>query len=77
MDLNSLVDLPAGMYLSEATAINNAGQVTAIASPIPEPQTYALFLAGLGLIGFMVRRKKAHKFSPSLSPVCLIWSSRR
>lgn len=28
-------------------------------SPIPEPETYALLLAGLGLIGFMTRGRKA------------------
>jgi hypothetical protein len=40
--------------------INNRGQVIAIAIPttIPEPESYALMLAGLGLIGFMARRKK-------------------
>ncbi|SOD16859.1 PEP-CTERM sorting domain-containing protein [Nitrosomonas ureae] len=27
-------------------------------APIPEPQTYAMLLAGLGLLGFMVRRRK-------------------
>ena len=26
-------------------------------SPVPEPQTYAMMLAGLGLIGFSARRK--------------------
>lgn len=26
--------------------------------PVPEPETYAMFLAGLGLIGFMTSRKK-------------------
>lgn len=30
------------------------------AAAIPEPQTYALFLAGLGLIGFMTIRRKAN-----------------
>jgi hypothetical protein len=29
-----------------------------IGAPIPEPETYALMLAGLGLLGFMARRKK-------------------
>ena len=28
-----------------------------IASPVPEPSTYALMLAGLGLLGFVARRK--------------------
>jgi hypothetical protein len=26
--------------------------------PVPEPETYALMLAGLGLVGFVVRRRK-------------------
>jgi probable HAF family extracellular repeat protein len=57
MDLNSLVNLPEGVLLTEARDINNSGQVVAIGL-IPEPEIYALFLAGLGLIGFMARRKK-------------------
>lgn len=34
---------------------NLGGGVTA---PIPEPETYALMLAGLGLVGFVARRRK-------------------
>ena len=57
MDLNSLVDVPGGLVLSEAIGINNSGQVVAIGT-IPEPEIYALFLAGLALVGFIARRKK-------------------
>ena len=28
-------------------------------APVPEPETYALMLAGLGLVGFAARRRKA------------------
>ncbi len=28
-------------------------------APVPEPETYAMFLAGLGLMGFAARRKKS------------------
>jgi hypothetical protein len=28
---------------------------------VPEPETYAMLMAGLGVIGFMSRRRKAHK----------------
>lgn len=39
----------------EAWGVNSL----AIATPIPEPQTYALLLAGLGVLGFLVRRRSA------------------
>ena len=57
-DLNALVSLPAGVVLTEATGINNHGQVAANGSLIPEPETYAMLLAGLGLLGFIARRRK-------------------
>ena len=55
-DLNSLVDLPQGVILTLANDINNSGQV--IATAVPEPEASALMLAGLGLVGFIARRKK-------------------
>ena len=58
-DLGSVVNLPAGFNYFNATDINNAGQVVAVAQVISEPETYAMLLAGLGVIGFMARRKKA------------------
>jgi hypothetical protein len=32
--------------------------ITSVASPVPEPETYAMLLAGLGLMGFTARRRK-------------------
>lgn len=40
--------LPAGKY---------NGSITVLAPPVPEPESYAMFLAGLGLMGVMVRRR--------------------
>jgi hypothetical protein len=59
MDLNSLVDLPQGVILTNVWDINNNGQAIASMSFIPEPETHALMLAGLGLLAFMGRRGKA------------------
>jgi hypothetical protein len=40
-----------------ATTATNALSTTAV-SPAPEPSTYLLLLAGLGLIGFVARRRQ-------------------
>ena len=56
-DLNSLVDLPSRIVRGSVD-INNVGQVIIVAD-IPEPETYALMLAGLGLIGFAAWRQKS------------------
>jgi probable HAF family extracellular repeat protein len=59
-DLNSLVKLPDGVVLTDARGINNVDQVVAvgITSAIPEPEPYALMLAGLVLVGFMTGSKR-------------------
>jgi uncharacterized membrane protein len=72
-DLNSLVSLPSGIVLTEATAINNMGQVVVNGYSIPavpEPTSYVLMIAGLGLVGFMARRRKAGEQSRRAQP-CL------
>lgn len=42
-----------------ALAIDNVAFSATTVSAVPEPQTYALMLGGLGLVGWMARRRKA------------------
>jgi probable HAF family extracellular repeat protein len=56
-DLNSLVHLAKGTILTDATGINNHGQVIAVGI-VPEPETYAMLMAGLALVVFMSRKKE-------------------
>ncbi|MEW6677401.1 MAG: choice-of-anchor I family protein [Pseudomonadota bacterium] len=45
-------------YLAIANEKSNTTSLYQL-TPVPEPETYALMLAGLGLVGFMARRKAA------------------
>jgi len=45
-------------------SLNSAGFTTPFAAPVPEPDSYAILLAGLGLLGFAARRR-GHKFHTS------------
>ncbi len=38
--------------------IDNGGGSLHFAAPIPEPETYALMLAGLAVVGFVARRRR-------------------
>ena len=40
-------------------ANGSLAQVQPCTMPVPEPGAYAMFLAGLGLVGFMARRLTA------------------
>lgn len=45
-------------YRSLSGAIGSPGFTTyAVAAPVPEPETYAMLLAGLGIIGAVARRR--------------------
>ncbi len=75
IDLNSFLDantVQAGWVLSYATGINDNGAIVGAAynnqlhvqrafvlAPVPEPETYAMMLAGLGMLGWLARRKKS------------------
>lgn len=46
----------AGYKLDPTLSASYAGNISI--SPVPEPETYAMLLAGLGMIGFSIRRRK-------------------
>ncbi len=47
----------------EVQVLESGRQQDVIFAPVPEPETYALFLAGLGAIGFMSRRQAQRRVS--------------
>lgn len=57
--------LSAGNYVLNVTGKitgnlggSYGGVLEAATAPVPEPETYALMLAGLGAVGFMARRRR-------------------
>lgn len=57
-------NLAAGSYHFRVFGLSNAPlsgysiSAVAVAQPVPEPETYALLGAGLGIIGFVARRRR-------------------
>ncbi|WP_229259449.1 choice-of-anchor E domain-containing protein [Duganella aceris] len=48
------------VHTAATSAYSAYGTVTyTFAAPVPEPETYAMLLAGLGLVGFAARRRKS------------------
>lgn len=46
------------LFVTDATLSKDFVSVSAVTTPVPEAQTYAMLLAGLGLVGFMTRRAR-------------------
>jgi len=46
-----------GFYVKTTDSTGGAGFINIAA--VPEPETYGMMLVGLGLLGFMVRRKNS------------------
>jgi hypothetical protein len=69
--VSKMFSLGAGSYTLWVGGANYAGQFAALplstyglgvgigVAPVPEPETYAMLLAGLGLMGVVVRRRRA------------------
>lgn len=45
-------------YLAIANEVSNTTTVYSLAAAVPEPESYAMLLAGLGVLGAVVRRRK-------------------
>lgn len=46
-----------GNWIGGNPAVGFTGSLSLTAQPVPEPETYALLLAGLGVVGGLVRRR--------------------
>ena len=46
------------IWTSDTQSFGATGAIGVVTTPVPEPETYALFLAGLGAVGFTARRRR-------------------
>jgi hypothetical protein len=47
-----------GVSASFLSGASRGGEFTVTITPVPEPETYAMFLAGLGMLGTIARRRR-------------------
>jgi hypothetical protein len=58
VDFSGLAGAPVFYGFTAGNGLATDGHMVTSAVPVPEPETYAMMLAGLGLLGFVARRKK-------------------
>ncbi|KLU38226.1 hypothetical protein AB595_04155 [Massilia sp. WF1] len=51
--------LVSGNLVSDTSASFGGAVMMSPTAPVPEPETYGMMLAGLGVLGFLARRRKA------------------
>jgi hypothetical protein len=59
VQLSRYYDPFEGYSLDNPTIYSTSSHVVAFVSGVPEPETYGMMLLGLGLLGFVARRKQA------------------
>ena len=53
------VDNTLNLFYFDSNTGGNRGSILATVTAVPEPETYAMLLAGLGLVDFIAHRRKA------------------
>lgn len=47
------------LYYFDSNSGDNTGSISAHVAAVPEPETYAMLVAGLGVLGFVARRRRS------------------